>query len=134
MVIEYDYKPVKDYTPQDREKAESVHKFLCQILPYKEERDFALKILSSGLYGKTLENIIIFTGGGRNGKDTLCTVLLRHCLGPYYYLSTSQALMSPVKAGAPNQSIANMEGKRCVVYSETPTAEETGDFKIDIIK
>ena len=40
-------------------------KFLDQIMPVEEERDFLLKVLSTGLDGKLLGNIIFLLGNGR---------------------------------------------------------------------
>jgi len=75
---------------------------LLKVFPKEEERIFFLKLLSTGLLGRTLERIIIFEGAGRNGKDTICNDLLRSTLDSYYYYCMPDALMKTSKSGNAN--------------------------------
>jgi phage/plasmid-associated DNA primase len=107
-----------DFGPSSEEDMLELKTFIEQVLPKQEERDCLMRCLSSCLYGKMLENVIIFTGQGRNGKDTLVTGLLSRALGgDYYYNSSPSVITTPYKGGI-SQERANMEKKRAVIYSE----------------
>jgi phage/plasmid-associated DNA primase len=70
------------------------------------------------LSARLLENIIILTGKGRNGKDTLITNLLYNTLGSDYYITGNKSLLTKNEVGGISQECANLNNKRAVVYNE----------------
>jgi phage/plasmid-associated DNA primase len=118
QVINYDYKV------SSKQETDALMTWITQIMPKEDERDCLLRALSSCLYGKVLENVIILTGQGRNGKDTLITGLLSKTLSnELYYNNSTSVITTPYKGGV-CQERANMDKKRTVVYSE-PSKNET---------
>ena len=106
----YDY---KEPTP---EEIKSIETALKQVFPNQEERKLFLILLSLTLFGKTIEKFVIMTGSGRNGKGYINELNMK-MLGNYGYTCGNAVLLSPIKDGA-NQSIANMNNKRGIVYRE----------------
>ena len=124
QVIPYDW-----HTSTDDETA-TLMKFIDKIMPLSDERDCLLTSLSSTLCGRLFEYILILTGSGRNGKDTLITGLLKESLGQDIYYNNSVKLLTNPSNGI-CQEKANMNKKRAVVYGE-PGKKET--LKCDILK
>lgn len=111
--------------PADR--IAKVNAMIAQIMPQEDERKFLLTALSTGLDGHVTDKIFIFKGAGRNGKDTLCTKLLRWTLGDdLWYNQSPGVVCSNMSKGGPNQEVASMGRKRAVVVSE-PSAKQTLD-------
>ncbi len=109
-IIPYDYKEAKDAD------VSSLLEWFDSFMPIREEREFLLKLLSSTIYGKYLQNIVFFSGRGGNGKDCLVD-LMKKTLGPdLMYIGSCTSLCSE-KTG-PNPEVANMNMKRCVVFNE----------------
>jgi P4 family phage/plasmid primase-like protien len=107
-----------DYRPAQSSEVKIWKDFISQIMPIECERKFLLKVLSTTLYGRTIENLFLLIGNGRNSKDTLITSILNNILGPdYYYKAPSALLTSTFKQGA-SPEIHNMNKKRCVVITE----------------
>lgn len=112
MSTGYDFR-----SPTDAER-DDWHKYICEVMPVQEEREFLLKVLSTCLYGQTLENLFLLIGNGRNSKDTLITTILKNVLGPdYYYKGPSTLLTTSFKGGA-SPEVHNMNRKRCVILTE----------------
>lgn len=116
LIIDYDY---KESTP---EEFDNVMNHFNKIMPFQEEKDLLLLLLSTCLSGRHLEKFIVCTGKGSNSKDALFTYLLTATLGPYYYRLNNTAITQKIK-GDQSVSIASMNKKRCVVTSE-PRAED----------
>lgn len=112
LIVPYDYEPVPDEDMVD------FMKFIDSVMPVEAERDFFLKAVSSTLRGQTLENILIMTGNGRNGKDTVLSYLLRATLGEDLFYYNSNTVITGTNQGGVNQEKCNMHLKRAVVYSE----------------
>lgn len=111
-VIPYEFKEV------EQNELDFTMNYLNKILPIETEKDFFLKTLSTCLDGKLLENIIFALGNGRNGKDTILTVIMKNVLGEnLYYDAPNHILTDKIKTGA-NPEVANMHKKRLIVYSE----------------
>jgi len=110
----YDYAPVSD------DQKAKLMTFINQIMPHADERDFLLRGLASGLYGKTLQNMFILTGEGGNGKDTLVSKLYRDTIGRDHYEYSNTTNLTEKRKGDISQSLANMSKKRAVVWSEPP--------------
>ena len=77
-----------------------------------------LTTMATGLCGFQMENLIIETGCGRNGKGLTSSLMLA-TVGDYGYTLPSSTLLSEIKTGA-NPEIANLNNKRYVVTSEPP--------------
>ncbi len=108
-----------DYVQPSAAEVDEFHEdFICKVLPIPDQRECTMRLLSSSLRGQTVENIAIMTGNGRNGKDTLITVLLKRALGDYAYIGPKSAIIGQVKSGGVNQEVANMHKKRLVIYNE----------------
>ncbi len=110
LVVPYDYEKIDDLT--------MAYDFINKVMPIEDERDFLLKTLSTCLDGKLLENFIFHLGNGRNGKDTLCTSIMKAVLGEdLYYEAPNNILTENLKTGA-NPEVANMHKKRMVIFNE----------------
>jgi phage/plasmid-associated DNA primase len=109
-----------DYRLPTTEENDMWIDYIEKVMPYSEERDFLLRVLSSCLRGETLENFIMLLGKGRNSKDTLITSNLREVLGDYYRLGSISVLTKELEQnnGSSNTEIANMSKKRVIVYTE----------------
>ena len=102
-----------------------------QILPEQDVRGVFWQILGSCLVGRTLEAIPVFTGVGRNGKG-LTIQFIQTVLGDeMYYTGDNSVLQREIGTGGINQSLANMGGKRCVVFSEGSADTK---FKVSSLK
>lgn len=108
-VVPYDYSAAGD--------RREVYEFIDKVMPIREERDFILKVLATGLDGQLLENIIMLLGNGRNGKDTLMNLWKASLGEEHYYDAPNYILTERLKVGA-NPEVANMHKKRAVVYNE----------------
>jgi phage/plasmid-associated DNA primase len=112
LLIPYDYKKSSD------EEMKEFMKFIDKVLPVEDEKNFLLKALSSGLAGRTLENILILTGSGRNGKDTLISYLLQQTLGDALFYNNSNSVITGNNTSGVNQEKSNMNKKRVVMFNE----------------
>lgn len=112
QIVPYEFKEA------EQSEIDFAMQYFNKIFPNESERDFFLKSLSTCLDGKLLENIIFALGNGRNGKDTILTMIMKRVLGDdLYYDAPNSIIIDKIKAGA-NPEIANMHKKRLIVYSE----------------
>jgi len=108
-----------DYVQPTAAEVDDFHEdFICKVLPIPDQRECTMRLLATSLRGQTVENIAIMTGNGRNGKDTMITILLKRALGDYAYIGPKSAIVGQVKSGGLNQEVANMHKKRVVIYNE----------------
>ena len=105
-----------DWREPTDDEVKEIEKMIDKILPIKEEKEFYMTILSTGLFGKTLENFTIANAPGRNGKGFI-NELVGSALGNYSYVASNTVLMNNLKDGA-NPTIANMNHKRIIFYRE----------------
>lgn len=99
-----------------------IYNLIKQIFPHTDVRNLALKILSTGLSGITLEHFILFTGGGGNGKGVTDEAILK-MVGSYGYDANVNMLIKPIpENGSP--ALANMDNKRFVVSNEPNEKEK----------
>lgn len=92
------------------------------------------KIISSiGLFSTKQQKLFIHTGSGGNGKGILATIA-RLCLGEYFITGENTFLTTTYKAGAPNSTLANAQGKRYLSVSEPDNGAGDCRFNIDLIK
>jgi phage/plasmid-associated DNA primase len=117
QIVPYEW---SESSSADKEK---LMQFIDKIMPHEDERDCLLTSLSSALGGRLLENVLILTGKGRNGKDTLISGLLNATLGGDIYYNNSTSVLTQNTKGGISQEKANMHKKRCVVYAE-PSKDE----------
>jgi P4 family phage/plasmid primase-like protien len=107
-----------DYSDKHTEKYNDLLKFLNDIQPNKDERDYMLTYLSIALMGNLLELFTILTGCGRNGKSKLIE-LLELTFGEYYSSVQSQLFTRPrPDANSPDPGLLNLSKKRLVIASE----------------
>ena len=107
-----------DYSENHTEKYNDLLKFLEDIQPNKEERDYMLTYLSIGLIGNQLELFTILTGCGRNGKSKLIE-LMKETLGYYFGSVQSQLFTRPrPDANSPDPGLLSLIKKRVVIASE----------------
>jgi len=126
---------VNGYSSKYRNK---MTEMLEQILPDPELRKHYLTILSTGLFGRTIQKFFVAKGVGGNGKSVLDSMVLQ-TIGDYGYKLTSEAVRNSIKEGA-NPTIANLNNKRFVLVQEpdkrfkvnTSTIKElTGDKELN---
>lgn len=86
------------------------------IFPTKSTGDFYLEALSTGLYGKQIQQLVIATGVGGNGKSVIDQMTMS-CVGNYGYKLPSTVLLNEIKEGA-NPQMANLHKKRFVITQE----------------
>ena len=120
-----------DYREPTQEEINKFDDFFNKVMPVEDERKFLLKCLSSCLGGRTLENVLIMTGSGRNGKDTLLSYLLKGTLGRDLFYYNSNTVITGANTAGANQEKNNMNKKRCVLYNE-PEKDKT--LKVSTLK
>jgi P4 family phage/plasmid primase-like protien len=115
-----------DYTDKYTKNKDKLIKFLEDIQPKKEEREYLLTYISTGLFGNILQYFTILSGNGSNGKSVFIN-LLKETFGDYFGSLRSQIMTSKKDIGdSPSPSILNMMNKKIVV-----TLEPTVNMKID---
>lgn len=107
-----------DWRESTEEEKERLHNFINRVMPVQVERDFFLKGLSSSICGRVLENLLILSGNGRNGKDTLISYLLMETLGKSFMDYSNNTLITGKNSTGVNQEKANLDRKRCIVFNE----------------
>jgi phage/plasmid-associated DNA primase len=106
------------YDPNNKQE---LMRILDTIFPIKEERDFYLQTLSTGIYGKVIQHFFVAKGVGGNGKSVINGLMMK-CVGNYGYKLPSSAVSQPIKEGA-NPSIANANNKRFLLFQEPDRAK-----------
>jgi phage/plasmid-associated DNA primase len=107
-----------DYNDKHTTKYNDLLKFLQDIQPNKEERDYMLTYLSIGLIGNLLELFTILTGCGRNGKSKLVE-LLQITFGDYFGSVQSQMFTRPrPDANSPDPGLLSLIKKKIVIAFE----------------
>ncbi len=91
-------------------------RLLSEIFPNKNILEVYLEILSTGLYGKTIQHFFVAKGRGGNGKSVINSLMMK-CIGNYGYKLPSTAVSQTIKEGA-NPAIANLNNKRFVLFQE----------------
>lgn len=116
-----------DYNPnlQHYEHAvwPKVEKFLTQILPDFEVRDYFIKHLATNLYGGNwAQKFHILTGSGSNGKSMLMNLMM-NSLGDYACTIPISFLTQKSKSsGSAAPEVARLKGRRFVSTSEPDEA------------
>lgn len=98
-------------------KSELFEKFIGEVLPDNDVREFVQRMLGQALLGIVREHILpIFSGKGANGKSTLIDVV-RHALGDYAMEAEPELLLTRDYAHPTGQ--ADLMGRRLVTVQET---------------
>jgi len=116
MTTGYDF----EYFPVDtlNEKKQTLMNILTEIFPDENVREYDLIVRSSGLTGIQVQNLIVSSGVGGNGKSILNELMMK-AVGHYGYNLSSTCLVQEIKTG-PNPEFANLHNKRYVVSGEPP--------------
>ena len=114
MTTEYKY----NFDPDISVKCRELDKVIKQILPDEAVRNCNLKIIASGMCGKSLDKFVIWNGCGGNGKGIL-NKLIQACYGNYYKKASNSILIEKNKeSSSANPEKANLDKKRYVVFVE----------------
>ena len=118
---------------EDDENLLAVIKFLNEVLPKRNIREYVLKLMSTFLHGAVKqEKFHIWTGCGGNGKSKLID-LFQNAFRDYCCpLSTSQITKERGRAEGANSALARTKNKRFVVLQEPESNEEikVGEMKM----
>lgn len=100
-------------------------RFFNSIMPNAEEREYLRKILGCLLTGDTkARKFFVFYGIGSNGKSKLIQ-LMKAILQKYYFTCDKSIFVKFDKEyKGCTQEIADLIGRRCVVYSEGETSDK----------
>lgn len=97
--------------------ASSWPRFIAQVLPVTEVREYTQRVAGVALLGRVVEHILpILTGTGANGKGTLYKALL-HALGDYG--STVEPDLFMHRQGAHPTGEMDLLGRRLIAVSES---------------
>jgi len=129
MSVGYDYS-----TELNKNNIKRLNKFLEEIQPDKNDRDYLLTYLSTCLFGiNELQHFVVLTGKhGRNGKSKL-TDLISVTFGDYFSSIKSKMLTKPSPdAQTPDPMLLDLMKKRLVVTSEPEKGDKlnTGYIKL----
>ena len=113
-----------DWVEPTAEELNTMNELIKSIMPIEEERECYLRILSTGLCGLTLENFIVFNGGGRNGKGLLDDLLIQALGNLRYAIVANNAILTEKKRTGCNPEIANLHKKRLVIFREISSREK----------
>jgi phage/plasmid-associated DNA primase len=124
-----------DYVEEHTKYKDDLFKFLEDILPDENDRDFLLKYTATGLTAYNKEEIaVILSGNMRNGK-TKYKDLVDMTLGQYFVTFTSELLTMPRPApGCPAPELMAFINKRFGLGSEPGANDKinTGFYKFFI--
>jgi phage/plasmid-associated DNA primase len=110
-------------------KKQMLMDILTEIFPDKQVREYDLIIKSTGLTGIQVQNLVVSSGVGGNGKSILNALMMKS-IGNYGFNLSSTCLVQEIKTG-PNPEFANLHNKRYVVSGEPPDKKQ---LHMDTIK
>jgi phage/plasmid-associated DNA primase len=100
------------------EKIMFMRDILKKIIPDEAENDMYLQILSSALDGRCLEKIILFNGGGRNGKGMI-DEFVGYILGnDYCYGNAPNSILTKPFETGPSPELYKINKKRLIIFKE----------------
>lgn len=114
MSCGYDYRPELDTA-----KIDFINDLISSIMSDPLEKKLYLQILASALDGQVMEKIIIFNGGGRNGKGMIDEFVV-FLLGDYAYGNAPNTLITKPLPTGPSPEVFKMNRKRLIIFKETP--------------
>ncbi len=102
----------------DEDKILFMRDILKKIIPNEEENDMYLQILASALDGRCLEKIILFNGGGRNGKGMI-DEFVGYILGSdYSYGNAPNSILTKPFETGPSPELYKINKKRLIIFKE----------------
>ncbi|MDC3364958.1 phage/plasmid primase, P4 family [Pseudomonadales bacterium] len=108
-------------------------KFLEEVVPDSDEREFLLRTMGYCLAGITSEQLwFFFHGIGANGKSVLLG-LLEYLLGDYAAKIKTELLMHERGSSNTDPELLRLQGKRLVFANETRAGQRFDDAKIKAI-
>ena len=132
-----DYISITTQYPINQQPNPEIRKEINDLLKsIFEEADLIeyFKIISGlGLFTTKQQKLFIHTGTGGNGKGILSNII-RLCLGQLYITGENTFLTTSYKAGSPNPTLADAQGKRYLSISEPDNGTDECKFNIDLIK
>ena len=103
------------------------HTFLDKVLPSRDVQKYVQRLVGYTLSGVTTEQCLAFLyGTGRNGKSVF-TGILEALVGDYWCKTRAETLMLRKNAGAVNNDVAALVGKRLVTVSEVGEGERLNE-------
>jgi P4 family phage/plasmid primase-like protien len=116
-----DYEPYRPY--YDYPAWPEVERFIKQVLPDREVRDYFLKHLATNILGgNTAQKFHILTGSGSNGKSMIMN-LMSKALGDYACTVPISLFTQKRKgSGAAAPEVARLKGRRFVTMQEPDEA------------
>ena len=126
--VGYDYEEYSD----EHEYVVGIEDFFSKVQTEEDMREYILTLLASYLDGHTkTETFIIWTGSGGNGKSK-CVEFFQLAFGDYCgVLPVTVLTRKRGGAGAATPELAEMRGKRFVVFQEP---ENTDEIQIGFMK
>lgn len=107
-------------------------KFIHEILPDNDDRNFVQRALGYSLTGNTNEQVLFFAlGEGSNGKSKLLECVAE-VMGPYSHCLNLAALDDRNSSSIPND-LAQLGGKRFVLGSETKSSARFNEAKVKML-
>ena len=107
-----------NYSNEHTDEYENLLQFLNDILPNKDDLDYALTYVSIGLVGNMLELFTVLTGSGRNGKSKFIE-LIKITFGNYFSsVNSTMFTRGRPDVTSPDPGLLNLAKKRIVIASE----------------
>ena len=110
-----------------------MHKFINEVLPKRNVREYVLKCLSTFLHGAVKqEKFHIWTGSGGNGKSKLIDLFSNSFRDYCCPLPVSHLTRERGRSEGANSALATTKNKRFVVLQEPEAGEElkVGELKM----
>jgi P4 family phage/plasmid primase-like protien len=103
---------------ENNTQIKEVYKFLTELFPDKEVRDYQLKKIAVCLSGRNQEYFNIWTGNGSNGKSKLCE-LIQKTFGDYWN-EMQVSLITKTRGSSSNCSpeVIDLKGRRITTIQE----------------
>ena len=104
---------------------DEINKFLSEVQPNDEKREYIIKTLANSLHGSNREEKVYFwTGEGGNGKSKLYS-LLESCMGDYAAnISVSYITSKRAASNSASPEMMQAIGRRFVVFQEPEPNEK----------
>lgn len=114
-----------DYYTWNHEDVKATMKFLCEIQPNEENRNYVLQVLASFLDGHNgQERFHVFYGRGANGKSKLIE-FFSNAMGDYATnLPVTLLTGKRAQSSGPTPELAKMKGKRFAVMNEPGSGDQ----------
>jgi phage/plasmid-associated DNA primase len=112
-----------DYYKPSQDKIDLTKGLVEEIQPDIDTRLCMISAMRSGMIGRLVEKLVMLNGGGGNGKGLIMNLYKMLLGGSYYYRGNMSTITEKIKGGA-SPEVANMNKKRCVLFSEPNDTEQ----------